>query len=259
MEKIVNLFRSMHRKDNLIYITLISFFTFTTVFINPYCLNAHEKPFSFNVEQDLVSVVPVDDRIYELPPEAKKFIPSDYEIFVGATGDLNKDTMNDIAVVLSFKDEEENIDDIESIPSRKLMILFKTDDGYTLGILKDSVILCKFCGGAFGDPLWDIKINGEVLTISHYSGSAWRWGFDHKYKFIESEFYLIAETHIGYHNIAWCDSLDNYYNYSREEYDYLTGEYSIIEISDCQIVKDEKGIKKPEHLIKLEDFVFQLD
>lgn len=198
-----------------------------------------------------------DDPKFELPESAKKFIPQNYEVLMGIQGDLNDDGNQDIAVVFSHESEKTEADDIDAIPTRILKILFSDgNDNYSEFISNDNVILCKWCGGVLGDPLWEMKIEDGVLNIYHYAGSAWRWGYNHNYKFIDGEIYLISESYSSYHNVSWCDKIDNFANFVENKYDYITGDFSEYEITECEVTKNVQGNKKPEKLIKLDDFKF---
>lgn len=199
-----------------------------------------------------------DEPKFELPESAKKFVPEDYEVLMGVAGDLTGDGNSDIAVVLSHESEKTETDDVDSIPSRKLLILLSDGEGGYLEVISnENVILCKWCGGALGDPLWEINIKDDgVLNIHHYAGSASRWGYNHNYKFIKDDFYLISESYTSYYTVSWCDELENFESFVENEYDYISGIFSEYEITDCKVTKDVKGVKVPESLKKLREFDF---
>lgn len=196
-----------------------------------------------------------DEPEFVLPESAKKFIPAQYVLLNGAKGSLNENGFEDVVLILRHESEDSETDDVDAIPDRQLIVLFNDgENNFTQAVSKEGVILCKWCGGVFGDPFFEVKISDEVLSVSHYGGSAWRWGFTHEYKLIDGEFHLIAESGSSYHNISWCDELDNFENFSSNSYNYLTGDYEEFEIADCVVIKNEKGNKKPEKLIKLTEY-----
>jgi hypothetical protein len=210
-----------------------------------------------------------DESVRKLPKQVKQLFPKDYSVINMsgdftpiAKGDLNNDGRIDIAVVLSHKDESNWEIDMDSIPPRILMIFFSTKDGnYRKAISRKGVILCERCGGMFGDPFQEFKIENNVLSIVHYSGSSSRWGSTHKFKYISGDFYLVFKSEVNYqNNIAWCDKLDHHSNYNLQEHDYLSGKFSEYEVNeDCVITKNNKSTKKPKSLTKLKNFVFKND
>jgi hypothetical protein len=210
-----------------------------------------------------------DESVRKLPKQVKQLFPKDYSVINMsgdftpiAKGDLNNDGRIDIAVVLSHKDESNWEIDMDSIPPRILMIFFSTKDGnYRKAISRKGVILCGRCGGMFGDPFQEFKIENNVLSIVHYSGSSSRWGSTHKFKYINGDFYLVFKSEVNYqNNIAWCDKLDHHSNYNLQEHDYLSGKFSEYEVNeDCVITKNNKSTKKPKSLTKLKNFVLRND
>jgi hypothetical protein len=99
------------------------------------------------------------------------FIPAGYTILDSAAGDLNKDGRKDYVLILRVNEEEEHAD-----TSRPLLLLMGTaKEQYQLFARNDSVVLCKSCGGVFGDPYAGITIKNNFFSIEHYGGSNWRW------------------------------------------------------------------------------------
>jgi len=47
-------------------------------------------------------------------------------------------------------------------------------------------------GGSLGDPYQGMEIQNNLLSISHYGGSGWKWGHTDKYRYQEGGFYLIG-------------------------------------------------------------------
>ncbi|WP_276500390.1 hypothetical protein [Terrimonas pollutisoli] len=99
------------------------------------------------------------------------FIPAGYAILDSASGDLNKDRLKDYVLILKVDEEEEHAD-----TTRPLLLLMGTvRDQYQLLARNDSVVLCKSCGGVFGDPYAGITIKNNFFSVEHYGGSNWRW------------------------------------------------------------------------------------
>ena len=125
------------------------------------------------------------------------YIPKDYSILDSAQGDLNGDGYKDWVLILKSKYEEFNTD-----TTRPLLLLLGTKRGvYTLFAKNDSVVLCKGCGGVFGDPYEGITVKKGYFEIHHYGGSNWRWtrNISFKYNSITKGFLLHRDSGISYH------------------------------------------------------------
>ena len=98
-------------------------------------------------------------------------IPAGFSILDSASGDINKDGKKDLLIILK-NDLEENSGDT----ARPLLILLGAEKGlYDLAGRNDSVVLCKSCGGVFGDPYAGMTVKNNFFSIEHYGGSNWRW------------------------------------------------------------------------------------
>ena len=189
----------------------------------------------------------------------QSFIPKDYDTLYGGLvkGDLNKDGVDDAVLALYHKMEEQDAEkiDTDSIPPRLLIILFGTAKGYVQSATSSAVLLCKHCGGVFGDPFSGITIEKNVLTISHYGGSSWRWSIDDKFRFQNNEWYLIGETKYSYWDVEHCDTLDEFAGTDYEDINFVTGQYEIKKISeDCKLLENKKGKKPVQPLKSLTQF-----
>lgn len=124
---------------------------------------------------------------------AKTFIPKGWHEIAKAEGDLNGDGLPDIVMALASDQEETVKMDAPEVP-RLLVILFKTSDGYKLAAKTDQVLLCKTCGGVFGDPFESISVNNGTVVIVHYGGSRDRWRFTYRFRYQNGDFFLIGKT-----------------------------------------------------------------
>lgn len=133
-------------------------------------------------------------------PKANKitsFIPSGYSVLDSRTGDLNKDNYPDAILILKANEEETNED-----LARPLMLLTGTASGnYKLIARNDSIVLCKGCGGIFGDPYDGITIKNGYFSVEHYGGSSWRWTriITFKYDLRSRSFKLHRDAGTSYH------------------------------------------------------------
>lgn len=194
-----------------------------------------------------------------IPPTGKDtadFIPAGYEILKAFSGDLNKDSIADLVLVL--KDKRENIDttyiDYTDI-DRILIILFKTPDGYKLMAKTNKLILCKSCGGFSYDPFDEggITIENRVLTIYHHGGGVHKWDMERKFRYQNGDFYLIGMSEGRYNNTNICDNGD-FAETDHNEINYLTGVRAIKKISgDCKVIADKTFKIKRKPLTRLID------
>ena len=124
----------------------------------------------------------------------KDFVPASWTSLKQAPGDLNTDSLPDLAVVLKSAAEDKD-EGGGAETSRLLLILFGTKDGgYTLAASSAKAVLCKGCGGVFGDPFAKLGIERGALVIEHYGGSSERWGYTHRWRYQGGDFLLIGLT-----------------------------------------------------------------
>ncbi len=119
-----------------------------------------------------VTTVVTDSKLSDstqLPEFAKSFILPNHEVLKFQKGDLNKDNIGDIVVVLENKKGDD-------MSARPLLLLTQDAKGtYTLAARNDKVVACKGCGGMMGDPLAGIAIKNGFFTIEEAGGSRERW------------------------------------------------------------------------------------
>jgi len=192
------------------------------------------------------------------------FIPEGDTILDIARGDLNKDGNEDIVLALRDSDEDENTDyeENDSIKSnpRLLLVLLKTDSGYVCVSRSEDAILCKGCGGIFGDPFDGITIKKGVLTLSQYGGSAWRWSYKDKFQYRNGDMYLIGTTKWTYWNVKYCKKLDDFADAEHEDVNLITGDRVVKQISeDCKLVENYKDKIKTHPLKRLSEFKLPMD
>lgn len=190
------------------------------------------------------------------------FIPPDYDTLYGgiAKGDLNKDGIEDVVLALYHKMEDQDMRGIEidSIPSRKLMVLYGTERGYNKVVESSTALLCKHCGGVFGNPFNGIEIKKNVLIIYHYGGSNWRWSYQHKFQNRKGKLVLIGKTYQYYFNTPDCDINGYPQSYEMKDENLITGDYREIKVSDeCKLIKDKKGKQKIKPLVSLTKFTIE--
>ncbi|RYE24524.1 MAG: hypothetical protein EOP51_07070 [Sphingobacteriales bacterium] len=183
---------------------------------------------------------------------ALDFVPKGYDTLGTAVGDLNKDGKSDMVIaVFNVKKEEKPGED--EVP-RILIVAFNTGSGYRTVFKGDNLLLCKQCGGMFGDPYAGVYIDKGVLSISHYGGSSWRWSIDQKFRFQNNDFYLIGRTDQTLQvNAACAENVDEGPG-RYEDVNLVTGKRIYKEISDdCKVVADKTEKIKVKPLVKMAD------
>lgn len=137
---------------------------------------------------------PEDTKIKKSGKSLSDFIPDNWKLISKVQGDLNKDKLKDTAAVIEYTGEYNASEEEEMAGKpRILFIIFKTKEGtYKLSV--QSEIMRAGEGGAFGDPLAGMVYSRGSIVISFYGGSSWRWGYTHRYRFQNKDWYLIGET-----------------------------------------------------------------
>ena len=108
-----------------------------------------------------------------------KSVPAGYTVMDLKNGDLNLDGRPDALVVL----EKKGIKDFEEVKRPLLIFTRGKDNTLKLVARNDDVVLCKACGGVFGDPYVGLAIKNGFFTVEHYGGSNWRWTLYITFKF----------------------------------------------------------------------------
>lgn len=185
----------------------------------------------------------------------KDFIPKGYDTLGWRTsiavGDLNKDGVDDIVLVLKDIEAEQKLD---GGGLRPLVVLFKEKDYYRLAAIAMYVVMCKDCGGAMGDPFVGVSIEKNTLTVYHYGGTAWRWSVDTKFRYQNDDFYLIGKTKNSFWIMADCDENANADDAAKdyEDVNYITGDRIRKKTSEqCKVLLDKKDKIKTKPLIKM--------
>lgn len=189
------------------------------------------------------------------------FVPGGFTILDTLEGDLNRDGRKDRVMIVEI--DVEKFSEIEAdsfgIDNRQLLILFNEGAGYRLAARSSEAVLCLGCGGIFGDPYAGMSIAKNVLTVSHYGGSAWRWGYEHKYRLQNGRFYLIGKTHLSFWALAFCDELKDHGHKKYEDINLLTGQHYKEEISpECKKTTHWDKIQLAP-LKRIDEDIFEFD
>jgi hypothetical protein len=176
------------------------------------------------------------------------FVPLNWTILDSATGDLNKDGINDAAIILQYKDSVTLIkaegDTVLTQP-RILIILFKdtSDDNYHLIEQSNSFIL-NHGNPAMDDPYVPMIISKGVLIIAFHifynAGSWYVTNADYRFRYQNKEFVLIGANYFSFHRAT-----TEFENYS---YNFLTNKRELKKGNDQETTQKTywKTLKIPE-------------
>lgn len=172
---------------------------------------------------------PID---YPVVPETgatiEDFVPDGWHLLDSASGDLNKDAMHDIVIVIEADTSvheiegsgDEGGDDVASWegPPRVLAVLFKQKGGYRRSVQSNSFVLRAHEGVNF-DPWSHIAVDRGSVVVHFYTGGWWRWAGNYRFRFQNSGWFLIGATNLGYHSGS--GEMESY------DYNLLTGDVEI--------------------------------
>ncbi|MBC7829669.1 MAG: hypothetical protein H7122_18140 [Chitinophagaceae bacterium] len=166
------------------------------------------------------------------------FVPLGWSILDSAKGDLNKDGINDAAIILEYNDSitfVKSREDTVLTQPRMLLILFKTalDNNFRVAAQSNSFIL-NHDSPAMDDPYQELKIDKGVLRIRFHMfyniGSWYVTNTSYKFRYQQGEFILIGADYYSFHRA----SLD----FEEYSYNFLTKKRSFTKGND------NKGTKK---------------
>lgn len=141
------------------------------------------------------------------------FIPKGWSVIDTVFGDLNKDKLEDVAMVIQSNDtikeylynsETKKSDELNEDLPRILIILFKgkIDGKFHLAAQDNQFILRSLEGGMSGEPFNDpMTIEKNVLTISFMGGTSHKWMVSYKFRFQNNDFYLIGASTGNVHTV----------------------------------------------------------
>lgn len=186
------------------------------------------------------------------------FVPSGYDTMATAIGDLNGDGKPDMVLVLHDKREDSAVSGSDIVENnRPLIVLLKTNDGWKVAAKSVNVVLCKDCGGVYGDPFMQVYIRNGVILVDHYGGSNWRWGYTHKFRYRDGDFYLIGLTKDSY-CVFGGTACGDIGSASRdfEDINFVTGQRERQKTSEnCKVLMDKKDKIAIKPLVKLADYI----
>lgn len=136
----------------------------------------------------------------QIPAEVARFVEAGTKALRLEKADLNGDGFEDYLLVL----EKQNVsaEDPMEAGQRPLLILTGDKTGkLTLAKRNDEIIMCRQCGGIFGDPFEDLIAKPKSFTAHMYGGSAWRWSYTYTFNYsrIDNTWQLVRVEESSYH------------------------------------------------------------
>ncbi|TDQ06414.1 hypothetical protein [Pedobacter metabolipauper] len=138
----------------------------------------------------------------------KSLIPAQWKVIDSVYGDLNRDQIADMALILEFyapvKESRAYGDNTTEIITeiqkpRILAIYFKSGKSYKLAKQNNNFILRSEEGGAMGDPLRPLHITDNKLNFLFEGGANWRWKLNYTFKFQNNDWLLTQASNNSYH------------------------------------------------------------
>lgn len=176
----------------------------------------------------------------------QSFVPENWQLFQEASGDLNKDSVNDVAVIIESLEEN-----TEGVKPRALLILLKNKngEGYILNSRADHVILDGQSGGTMGDPFESMEIKKGVLIIKFSGGSREQWSTTHRYRLKDNAYYAV----IGATYVSEEESVTRTYDYN------MSNGNMVITVKDSRNKAANKTTNKTLKLLPISLADFQPD
>jgi hypothetical protein len=131
--------------------------------------------------------------------EWSRFVPPGWEKLVYKTADLDGEGGEDAILLLKKRDEDSMMAD--STP-RPLLILLRDQAGTLRESLRaETAVMCRTCGGVWGDPFSELDVFPRGFTLHFYGGSNWRWAksFRFVYEPKLENWILAEEKQLSFH------------------------------------------------------------
>ena len=150
-----------------------------------------KKPTSTGGEP--VSTIPPEETTpipNPIPPFEMEF-PKGYTLLSQASGDLNKDGIDEKVVVL-------NNGIVSDFGEERTILIFKVDNGaWKMWERSTGAILSSDSGGMMGDPFQSIAVENGAIVINHFGGSSSKWDLTHRFRYQNDNWELIGATSIS--------------------------------------------------------------
>ncbi|HMR84187.1 MAG TPA: hypothetical protein PKE30_13690, partial [Niabella sp.] len=172
----------------------------------------------------------------KISPGLKSLIPAGWIPESQYQGDLNKDKLEDIVLVLRNTDRKNFVKhdgagtDTLDLNPRRLMILFKTGTGYKKVLATDKFLpsVNSEINPCLDDPLFDggIEVKNGILKIRHHywlsCGSWYVTDYEYTFRYQNNKFELIGLDINSFHRASGESGFTSY-NFSTRKKQVITG------------------------------------
>ncbi len=175
------------------------------------------------------------------------FIPKGWAVLDSSSGDLNKDKIDDVAMVLQYIDSVAFVNEFDTTVARPrmLIVLFKQGGAWRLAEQSNTFILMND-NPSMDEPLASISAGGNVLSVRFhlwYSMGSWYvTDTEYKFRYSGNGFELIGAENSSFHRAT--------HDYENLSYNFLTKKYSITIGNDESGKAKTKWYKLPEGKLK---------
>jgi len=157
----------------------------------------------------------------------EQITPGNWSVIESASGDLNNDTQEDLALVFEYNqliDETRTYGDnhseiIKETQKPRILAIFfkdKVNNNYRLSAQNNDFILRSNEGGKLGDPLSSINIKDQQLYMRFKGGAEWRWELGYTFKFENKDWFLTSAINL-YFNQNTGDMTERVYDFKTRE------------------------------------------
>jgi hypothetical protein len=149
----------------------------------------------------LIVILPVSVARAEnltVPEDVAPFIEPETKVIALSAADLNGDGLADYILVLERSGEQH----MDKPGQRPLLILLRNPvGGLWQAKRNEKIIFCSTCGGVMGDPFQGVTAKTKQFVVSHYGGSAWRWGITYQFNYSnrDKSWQLVKVEHESFH------------------------------------------------------------
>ena len=128
--------------------------------------------------------------------EEQAALPAGQQVVSWEVADLNRDGRPDAIMVSEAKTAGEDEG------PRLLQVLLRQPDGKLKVVVRNQrAVMCRQCGGVFGDPFEGVQTQAGGFSLLHYGGSNWRWRADFRFAWSRRDqtWQLVAVDSLSYH------------------------------------------------------------
>lgn len=184
------------------------------------------------------------NNLYSIVPDGWHVLERTEGEPVIAEGDLNKDSISDIATVI-----EKNVMEQSATPRSLLIAFGSKNNTYSVSIIAENVVMKADEGGVWGDPFDSLSIDRGSVLVSDYGGSNWRWYNKYRFRYQNNDWFLIGITMGSY--FTGTTTMENS---DEDDINLLTGDFIQRRTDEKGNTTTKRGNRGKKELIKLKAF-----